>query len=51
MDEADGPRRKRKKRNIGDGVSAEELFGNAYLIPESLPFSRVRFEVPKGPDT
>ena len=46
MDEADGPRRKRKKRNVGDRVGAEELFGNAYLIPcdnpESLPFCRVR---------
>ena len=32
MDEADGPRRERKKRNIGDRVSAEELFRNANLI-------------------
>ena len=55
MDEAVGPRRKRKKSHIGDRVSAEELFGNAYLIPcnnpESLLFNKVRFEVPKGPDT
>ena len=43
----------RKKRNIGGRASAEELFGNAYLLPcnnpESLPFGRVQGS--RRPDT
>ena len=56
MDEAVGPRRKLKKRNIGERVSEDELlFDKAFLLPcdtRSLCLSvdRVRFEVPRGPE-